>query len=161
VSGLALALLVSIDVLFVGLLVWHGSRWWTPRVLAVSACLGAVSLGVGSLELGVGFALVGMIAPLVLLWPLTIARMVLESARQTRASDQILQPALTPTSNTPKPSPDIVGTGTAAGVAVTCIILTAAGFAGSPAFEDSARILVALAVASTAALIIFQRLPGR
>jgi hypothetical protein len=44
---------------------------------------------------------------------------------------------------------------------VTCIMLTAAGFAGSPAFEDSARILVALAVASTIALIIFQRRSGR
>jgi len=90
-SGLALALLVSIDVLFVGLLVWHGSRWWTPRALAISACLGAVSLGVGSLERGVVPALVGMIAPLSLLWYFTMAEMVLDSARQTRASDQILR----------------------------------------------------------------------
>ena len=152
---------MSIDVLFVGLLVWHGSRWWTPRALAISACLGAVSLGVGSLELGVVPALVVMLVPLSLLWPLAIAEMILDSARQTRASDRLLQPALTQTSNTPTPSPDIVGTGAAIGVAVTCIMLTAVGFAGSPAFEVAARILVALAVASTIALINFQRRSGR
>jgi hypothetical protein len=105
--------------------------------------------------------LVVMLVPFSLLWPLAIAEMVLDSARQTRASDQILQPALTQTSNTPTPSPDIVGTGAAIGVAVTCIMLTAVGFAGSPAFEVSARILVALAVASTIALINFQRRSGR
>lgn len=122
----------SIDVLFVGLLVWHGSRWWTPRALAISACLGAVSLGVGSFEAGVGLGLVATIVPLSLLWPLAIAEMVLDSARQTRAADRpLLQPVHAPDSNTPTPSRDLVGTGMAVVVAVTCIMLTAAGFAGS------------------------------